>query len=216
MIGMTESSLYSWLSDDIRFQEGLKACTNCGTCTAICPAARFSEYDPRMVVDTVQRYDESLLKALLESDTIWSCGECLSCKTRCPRGNTPGYLIQALRSLSIKTGLFKCSNEGRKQMELKKSIGEHMLKYGYCIYIDEVDNEQFPEQGPVWEWFRKNRVKILERLGANYQGEGAGTLRKISEKSLQDLSMIFSITGAFDYFNQIESIVKSPPEVKSD
>jgi len=91
-----------------------------------------------------------------------------------------------------------------------------MLKYGYCIYIDEVDNEQFPEQGPVWEWFRKNRVKILERLGANYQGEGAGTLRKISEKSLQDLSMIFSITGAFDYFNQIESIVKSPPEVKSD
>ncbi len=216
MIGMTESSLYSWLSDDIRFQEGLKACTNCGTCTAICPAARFSEYDPRMVVDTVQRYDESLLKALLESDTIWSCGECLSCKTRCPRGNTPGYLIQALRSLSIKTGLFKCSTEGRKQMELKKSIGEHMLKYGYCIYIDEVDNEQFPEQGPVWEWFRKNRVKILERLGANYQGEGAGTLRKISEKSLQDLSMIFSITGAFDYFNQIESIVKSPPEVKSD
>lgn len=216
MIGMTESSLYSWLSDDIRFQEGLKACTNCGTCTAICPAARFSEYDPRMVVDTVQRYDESLLKALLESDTIWSCGECLSCKTRCPRGNTPGYIIQALRSLSIKTGLFASSGQGRKQMKLTRTIGEHMLKYGYCIYIDEVDNEQFPEQGPVWEWFRKNRVKILERLGANYQGEGAGTLRKISEKSLQDLSMIFSITGAFDYFNQIESIVKSPPEVKSD
>jgi len=212
MIGMTESSLYHRLSADIRFQEGMKACINCGTCTAICPAARFSDYDPRIVVDTVQRNDESSLKELLASDTIWNCGECLSCKTRCPRGNTPGYIIQALRSLSIKTGLFASSGQGRKQMKLTRTIGEHMLKYGYCVHIDEVDNEHFPEQGPVWKWFRENQVSVLERLGANYQGEGAGTLRKISEKTLQELSAIFSITGAFDYFKQIESSAEPKSE----
>lgn len=212
MIGMTESTLYQRLSADIRFQEGMKACINCGTCTAICPAARFSDYDPRIVVDTVQRNDESALTELLASDTIWYCGECLSCKTRCPRGNTPGYIIQAMRSLSIKTGLFASSGQGKKQMKLTRTIGEHMLKYGYCVHIDEVDNEQFPEQGPVWKWFRENRVSVLERLGANYQGEGAGTLRKISEETLQELSAIFSITGALDYFKQIESSAKPKPE----
>jgi len=46
--------LYYKLSDDIRFVEGLKACINCGTCTAICPAAAFYNYQPRLIVDILQ------------------------------------------------------------------------------------------------------------------------------------------------------------------
>ena len=30
------------LKNDVRFQEGLIACMNCGTCTATCPDARFN------------------------------------------------------------------------------------------------------------------------------------------------------------------------------
>ena len=37
---------YKMLMEDIRFQEGLRACMNCGVCTAICPAAEFYDYDP--------------------------------------------------------------------------------------------------------------------------------------------------------------------------
>jgi heterodisulfide reductase subunit C len=44
------------------------------------------------------------LEKLLKSDTIRRCGKCLSCKTRFPRGNVPGYLIHALRVLSIDKG----------------------------------------------------------------------------------------------------------------
>ena len=47
--------LYDRLTQDYRIKEGLKACINCGTCTAICPAAEFYRYDPRKIVDTVQR-----------------------------------------------------------------------------------------------------------------------------------------------------------------
>ena len=47
--------LYDELMADYRFREGLKTCINCGTCTAICPAAEFYKYDPRKIVDTVQR-----------------------------------------------------------------------------------------------------------------------------------------------------------------
>ena len=47
---------------------------NCGVCTAICPAAEFYNYDPRVIVETVQRGNEEESKELLKSDTIWYCG----------------------------------------------------------------------------------------------------------------------------------------------
>jgi len=72
--------LYNKLKEDIRFEEGVVACINCGTCTAICAAAEFYNYDPRMIVDTVQSRDEEKILELLKSETIWYCGECMSCK----------------------------------------------------------------------------------------------------------------------------------------
>ena len=192
------------LLKDIRFVEGLNSCINCGVCTAICPAAQFYNYDPRMIADTVQKGNETELEQLLKSDTIWFCGECLSCKTRCPRGNTPGYVIQALRALSIETGFFIESKQGQKQLAIKRTVGEHILKYGYCVYIDEIDTEMHPEQGPIWDWFKQNRIQMLERLGANYQKTGSGTLRQISKESLDDLQRIFDETGATERFDKIE------------
>jgi heterodisulfide reductase subunit C len=194
------------LQKDIRFVEGLKACINCGVCTAICPAAAFNNYDPRQIADTVQRGNEAEIEQLLKSDTIWYCGECLSCKTRCPRGNTPGYIIQALRALSIETGLFIESVQGQKQLAIKRTVGEHILKYGYCVYIDEVNTDMYPEQGPVWDWLKQNRSRILERLGTSYQKNESGTLRQIPYESLNDLQRIFDETGATARFEKLEEL----------
>lgn len=197
-------ALYEQLEKDVRFREGMKACVNCGVCTAICPAAEVSDYDPRMVVNTVQLRDETEIEKLLKSDTIWRCGECLSCKTRCPRGNVPGYIIQALRALAIETGLFIESEQGMKQLAVKRTVGDHILKYGYCVYIDEVDNDMYPEQGSVWEWLRENRELMLERLGTSYKKDQSGTLRNTSEESLIDLKKIFDETGGTKRFEKIE------------
>jgi heterodisulfide reductase subunit C len=202
-------SLLELLKKDVRFQEGLNACINCGTCTAICPAARFYNYDPRIVVETVQRGNEADILALLESDTIWYCGECLSCKTRCPRNNTPGYIIQALRNLSQELGFFTKSEKGRQQLEVKRIIGENMIKYGYCVYLDEIDLEGHPEQGPVWQWYKDNADSILKRLGANYKGNGPGTLRKISDDDMLELNRIFEVTGAIKRFEEIEKFCEN-------
>lgn len=198
------ASLFEKLEKDVRFMEGMKACLNCGVCTAICPAAEVSDYDPRMVVNTVQVKDEAELKKLLKSDTIWRCGECLSCKTRCPRGNVPCYIIQALRALSIETGYFTESEQGRKQLAIKRTVGDHILKYGYCVYIDEVDLETYPEQGPVWEWLRNNRESMMSRFGASYGKETSGTLRNTMKDSLDDLKKIFDETGGTERFEKIE------------
>jgi heterodisulfide reductase subunit C len=101
--------LYDELCKDYRFKEGMKTCINCGTCTAICPAAEFYKYDPRKIVDTVQRKNDDDILALLKSETIWYCGECMSCVTRCPRKNGAGLVVMALRSLSTRLGYFTCS-----------------------------------------------------------------------------------------------------------
>ncbi len=194
------------LKQDLRFNEGLTACINCGTCTAACPAAAVTDYDPREVMDLVQSNDNNIIKQLLESDTIWRCGECLSCKTRCPRGNVPAYIIQSLRSLSIDSGLFIKSEQGRKQFALKRTIGDHILKYGYCVYFDEVNTQMYPEQGPVWDWLQKNRSEALARLGANYKASGPGSIRDIDKGSLDDLKRIFDITGATERFEKIEEL----------
>lgn len=198
--------LFRELQQDIRYIEGLNSCINCGTCTAVCPAAAVSDYDPRMIVDTIQQGNEKDLELLLKTDTIWYCGECLSCKTRCPRGNTPGYIIQALRALSIESGLFIQSKQGQKQLAIKRTVGDHILKYGYCVYIDEVNTEMYPEQGPIWDWMKKNKEQVLERLGTSYKKEQKGTLRQTSEESLNDLQRIFDETGATQRFEKIESI----------
>ena len=62
--------LYDRLTQDYRVKEGLKACINCGTCTAICPAAEFYKYDPRKIVDIVQSKNDEEIEKLLKSETI--------------------------------------------------------------------------------------------------------------------------------------------------
>jgi heterodisulfide reductase subunit C1 len=192
------------LEQDIRFTDGLKACMSCGVCTAICPAAEFTDYDPRRLMIRIQKRRAEELTDLLKSDTIWNCGQCMSCKTRCPRENTPGMVIQALRKVSQETGLFIHSEKGRQQLAIKRSIGANILRTGFCVHPDLVDPEKHPEQGPVWEWIYENRKEIYERLGANIYREGPGVLRKIDGESMDELKRIYAETGGDKFFNMIE------------
>lgn len=201
--------LYEKLATDVRFIESLKACINCGTCTAICPAAEFYDYDPRKIAVAVQSRDDSQILELLKSETIWYCGECMSCKTRCPRGNAPGLLIMALRALSQDLGYFTDSEKGRQQLAIKRAIGDKILSHGYCINPESISPENHPEQGPVWKWEMEHIHEVMDRLGANYQGEGAGALRKIPEQDLQEIRNIFEVTGGLERFRKIEEFSKS-------
>ena len=196
--------LYDMLQEDYRIKEGLKTCINCGTCTAICPAAEFYRYDPRKIVDIVQKGNEDEIEALLKSDTIWYCGECMSCLTRCPRKNGPGLVIMALRNLSAKLGYFVESEKGRQLYPLTKIMTGNILKYGYCIYPDTFSWEDHVESGPVWKWHTEDLEDSLERNGANFKGKGPGILRDIPQESLDELQKIFDVTGATERMETID------------
>lgn len=197
-------NLTEYLQKDVRFAEALKACMNCGVCTAICPAAEFYDYDPRRICDIVQRGDEETIEQLLRSDTIWYCGQCMSCKTRCPRGNVPGELISVLRKASQELGLFHNSEKGRQQSFLMKSLQGNILEIGYCVYPDRVDPDYHPEQGPIWEWYREHIEDIAPKLGANYHGSGSGALRDIPEEDLEEVRRIFEVTGGMELKKKVE------------
>jgi len=204
--------LYQELTKDVRFVEGLKSCMNCGVCTAICPAAEFYDYDPRILTGIVQSKDEQKIEELLKGDAIWYCGECMSCKTRCPRGNTPGLIIMALRSLSQELGYFAESEKGRQQLAIKRVVGENIVYKGYCVLPENLVPEMHPEQGPVGEWIYDNKVEVYERVGANYNGDGEGALRKIPQESMDEIYRIFELTGGFERFDKIEHFSKAKAE----
>lgn len=195
--------LIDLLLEDYRLKEGLNACINCGTCTAICPAAEFYRYNPKNIVNIVQGKDEDQIRELLTGDEIWYCGECMSCVTRCPRKNAPGLIIMALRYLSLKTGLFIESEKGRQQYAVSKSMVNNILDYGYCVYPRGFTMDLHPEYGYVGEWICDNLDDIHQRLGSSLDRDGPGVLRKIPQESLDELKSIFEVTGAMTLYNTV-------------
>jgi heterodisulfide reductase subunit C len=195
---------YEMLMQDVRFIEGLNACMNCGVCTAICPAAEFYDYDPRKIVDLVQTGNNEEIEKLLKSETIWYCGECMSCKTRCPRGNTPALVVMSLRTLSQKLGFFTESEKGRQQFAIKRTVGENIFKYGYCVATYAVNPKMHMEQGPIWEYIIEHTDDIYKRLGGQINELGEGPLRKIPEDAKEELRNIFEVTGGTEFFENIE------------
>jgi ferredoxin len=204
---MEKESLFDLLMQDVRFEEGLNACMNCGVCTAICPAAEFYNYDPRKIVDMVQTRDNDIILGLLKSETIWYCGQCMSCKTRCPRGNTPGSIIMVLRLVSQRLGYFIESEKGRQQFAVKRTAGDNILNHGYCVPAYAVDPDKHPEQGPVWEHIYNNLEHMIARAGGDLHGK-EGPLRSFSPEVMQELKDIFKVTGGQDLFDIIEEYSK--------
>jgi heterodisulfide reductase subunit C len=201
-------SLREKIKQDVRIKEGLHACMNCGICTAVCPAAEYFEYDPRSIVVAVQSGNEEQLKELLESDTIWMCGQCMSCKVRCPRNNCPGLIISVLRKFSQETGAFTKSRLGRQQYLVLKNLGTNIFKFGYCTHPSTVIPTTHPEQGPVWEWIYNNQQAVFDRVGANLDKTGPGAMRKIAHEDLKELEQIFNTSGGTLLNDAIEKYSK--------
>lgn len=87
---------------DIRLDHacGFEKCMQCGRCTASCPAAfKYDDYRPRDIMRQLQLGNRDAITGLL-----WRCGQCYSCAARCPRNNSVGTGILALREAAIASG----------------------------------------------------------------------------------------------------------------
>jgi heterodisulfide reductase subunit C len=161
------------------------------------------------MMDLVQKANEQQLQEVLSGEEIWMCGECMSCKTRCPRQNVPGLVIMALRSLSQDSGLFMRSHRGRQQLVIKRTVGDNILKFGYCIYPKEVSPDLHPEHGKIWEWWFKHSEEVYTLFDHEYLKAGPGIFKLLPEETIDELKAIFRITGATSRFDLIEKLMES-------
>lgn len=83
------------LLDEVR--DMVRACMQCGTCTASCPNAASMDLTPRQMWRMLLL---GLTREVLESKTFWLCSACYSCTLRCPRGLPLTEAMAALKRLA--------------------------------------------------------------------------------------------------------------------
>jgi len=116
--------------------ERIMLCFQCGTCTADCPVARFSEtYRPRKLMRMTQL---GLKERVLSSDTIWLCAACFTCVDHCPQDVEIASVLRALRNLAVKEGFMP---------PVFRDLGANILKTGYAYQIPELRLRKREEQG---------------------------------------------------------------------
>ena len=115
----------------------IQLCFQCGTCTADCAIARFTDfYKPRKIARMVQL---GLKDRLVGNDVLWLCTTCHTCVDHCPQGVEVLSIVRALRNLSVKS---------RGEMPfIFKNFASNILKSGYVYLMPESRVKKREEQG---------------------------------------------------------------------
>jgi heterodisulfide reductase subunit C2 len=77
-------------------------CYQCGKCSAGCPMASESDLRPHQVM---RRVVSGSRERALQDESIWLCLTCETCSARCPNSCDPARVIDALREISIESGM---------------------------------------------------------------------------------------------------------------
>ena len=116
--------------------ERIMLCFQCGTCTADCPIARFSDsYRPRKLMRMTQL---GLKDRVLSSDVIWLCAACFTCVDHCPQDVGIASVLRALRNLAVKEGYMPV---------VYRELASNILKTGYAYRIPTLRLRKREEQG---------------------------------------------------------------------
>jgi heterodisulfide reductase subunit C len=116
--------------------EKIKLCFQCGTCTADCPIARFSEiYSPRKIMRMTQL---GMKDRLLSSEALWLCAACFTCVDHCPQGVDIASVVRALRNMAVKEGIIP---------DVFRELTHNIMKTGYAYKIPELRLKKRVENG---------------------------------------------------------------------
>ena len=155
---------------------GINKCIQCGMCTSTCPAAKHTDYDPRIISKRVLDED----KSLINEDIIWNCFYCYTCHSICPVNNSVCEIIQILRQKSIEDGSLE-------HIASFMTYGESFLELGIGSIPSESFNDLIKIIGEEYLNLKVNIDEIREELGL-----GKLTL---PDKDMDDLKNILKKTG---------------------
>ena len=153
---------------------GIDRCLQCGACTSSCPAARFTDYNPRTMIKRVMENDMSVI----DDETIWNCFYCYTCHLRCPRNNSPTQVVQVLRQMAINKGI------GLDRLKVLLEYGDTFAELGVRkipdLYVGQMEDD-FDRR---WHEFKNNLDAVRSELGLGpvaVRDSGRGEIRAILE-----------------------------------
>lgn len=116
--------------------EKLQLCFQCGSCTADCPIARFSDiYHPRKLMRMTQL---GMKDRVIESEALWLCAACFTCVDHCPQGVDIAGVIRALRNIAVREGAVP---------PVFRQLTDNILTTGYAYRIPALRLKKREEKG---------------------------------------------------------------------
>jgi len=155
--------------------ERIRFCFQCGTCTADCVIARFSDfYKPRKIARMVQL---GLKERLLSNDELWLCTTCFTCVDHCPQEVEVSSIVRALRNISIK--------KKRRMPRVFKVFASNILKSGYVYLMPGSRLKRRGAEGlpPLPKSKVEDVAKLFEATGFSEILESAESLEKVEVKT---------------------------------
>lgn len=161
----------------------LKACYQCGKCSAGCLMSFRMDVTPNRIIRLLQL---GMVDEALEARTPWVCLTCNTCYTRCPRGIDLPKLMDTLRIIAYKKGIIKhVKKETVFHNIFMNSITKHGRTYevglllslalgGNINLFDELDLYPMATKGKV-PYFphntsRRNRIKEMAERAKRLEG----------------------------------------------
>ena len=76
-------------------------CYQCAKCTSGCEAHKLLELEPHKIVALLKR---GLIDEMINSDIIWTCMSCFTCRERCPQKVAPVEILFAVKNMAVASG----------------------------------------------------------------------------------------------------------------
>lgn len=192
-----KEKLFQEIKEDIRFEDFLYGCYECGICVASCPSARFYDFSPRVIAQAVAREDADLVYTLM-NDSIWDCSQCFSCD-RCPRKNSPGGLITVMREVAVRNGL----QTARDALEGYGRIIYKIMSTGTQVSPDMLQPDAFPDWGGHVQEISDN-LDLWRRALPPETLHTTETGWAIDDKTIIELYLIWHMTGVMDMIKEVD------------
>jgi heterodisulfide reductase subunit C len=192
-----KARLFDEVRGDIRFNDYLYGCYECGICVAACPSARFYDFSPRRIAQAAAREDVELVYQQMQED-IWECSQCFSC-LRCPRGNNPGGIITIMREVAVNNGLASA----KEALVGYSRIIYKIMSTGTQVSPDMLQPDAFPDWGPETGDVSLNLDLWRRALPADTL-HTTTTGWAVDDKTLIELYLIWLHTGALDMIKDVD------------
>ena len=192
-----KARLFDLVKNDIRFNDYLYGCYECGICVAACPSARFYDFSPRRIAQAAAREDVELIYEQMNED-VWDCSQCFSC-LRCPRGNNPGGLITIMREVAVNNGM----KTAKDALEGYGRVIYKIMSTGTQVSPDMLQPEAFPDWGPEVKAVSDN-LDLWRRALPPETLHTTTTGWEVDEKTIVELYLIWQMTGVMDMIAKVD------------